>query len=584
MNIPDFNLPSLWDAYRQKDFNAVVQKIMEIVRHFDRMCYVALTREEHRYFDDCIFTIFGIFTQPDFQPPPEFAYIFVNINHLLVNMVAASSFGSVQPFLDRVAYQENNYVKILSLLTCHSPCHIDFEKFFEINADLASLWWFNYQTAANGTLSKDVYDRVVTHLKSIPKQFKVQDLRSAPLYFQCSYYSPETDRLIKTKINNDLRVKTAGMKIHNTPRKKSIAIFCDRWQPTTAVYKSSYHQIEKLAHKYDLTLVYYTKDKNELTDTKLFKSVRRVTISPDLRTLDFSEIKYNDFQLAYFPDIGMNYESVCLSNMKVAPIMVTGYGHPVSTFGSRVNYFIGGLDSELPEKAEENYSERLVLIPGIGAHPVFPNYKRKFPKTDKFLINCCWTTPKINYPMLDALRQIQNRASRPVHYQFFPSWTVNRYQAAISFLEQMTKFFNGNVTVYLDTPYQEYLSLLENGQFSLDSYPFGGYNTVVDSLFVGCPTVTIEKDRFFNRASSALMRKVGITDLITHSIEEYIETTLELIDHHDKLDSLRQDLAAKDLKTLLVDTNEPIYFAKAIDYIIENHETLKTGSEPIIMA
>jgi predicted O-linked N-acetylglucosamine transferase (SPINDLY family) len=272
--------------------------------------------------------------------------------------------------------------------------------------------------------------------------------------------------------------------------------------------------------------------------------------------------------------------------MQVAPIMATGYGHPVSTFGSRVDYFIGGLDSEIPELATINYSERLVLIPGIGAHPVFPNYKRKIPQPQEFIINCCWTAPKINYPMLMALREIKQRASRPVKFQFFPSWTISRYQSSIPFLRSIDTFFEGSSTVYFDTPYQQYLEYLENGRFTLDSYPFGGYNTIVDSLFVGCPVVTLEGTRFFNRASSALMRKVNLSQLITTCRADYINKALELIDNPQGLQSLRDAVTAIDMKALLVDTEEPMYFANAVDYLIQHHSELKQSKtrEPLILA
>jgi predicted O-linked N-acetylglucosamine transferase (SPINDLY family) len=251
-----------------------------------------------------------------------------------------------------------------------------------------------------------------------------------------------------------------------------------------------------------------------------------------------------------------------------------------------VDYFIGGLDAEVPELAAKNYSERLVLIPGIGAHPVFPNYVRKNPTPSEFLINCCWTTPKINYPMLEALKEIRDRATVKVKFQFFPSWTAGRYQGTIPLLQGLMDIFGEDYKLYFDTPYHGYLELLENGRFSLDSYPFGGYNTVVDSLFVGCPVVTLEGTRFFNKASSALMRKVELPELITSSREHYITKALLLIDNPQMLQNMRDKITNTDLKTLLVDTNEPQYFADAIDYLITNHNELKTQSheKPIILA
>jgi len=582
--MPKFDFNEIFTAYCRKDFMHVSQLIVDVIKHFNDVNYTGFSREQKTQFDDCVMTIFFILSQPDFQIPSEFAGVFVNVGHILANMAKASAIGSTQPFLNRVCSQENNYVKILMFNTCHNTLAIDLEALFQPNPDLTSLWWANYQTSAQGTLSAEVHERVVKHLQSVPKEFRLQDFRTAPLYFQCTYFSPETDHIIKQEFNRQVRVKLAGAKIHNHPNPKSIAIICDRWQPTTAVYKSCYHQIERLSERYDLTLVHFSEDKISQIDTRLFKHVKRVQLLDNMTRLNFAEIKYNDFQFAYFPDIGMNYESVCLSNMQVAPIMATGYGHPVSTFGSKIDYFIGGLDSELPALATTNYSERLVLIPGIGAHPVFPNYQRKHPTPDKFIINCCWTTQKTNYPMLEALRNIQERANIPVHFNFFPSWTISRYQAAISVRQELTNFFKGAVTIYFDTPYHGYLEILENGRLTLDSYPFGGYNTIVDSLFVGCPVVTLEGTRFFNRASSALMRKVNLPQLVTTNRDDYVDKAVELINHPEELQHIRDAVTVIDMKALLVDTEEPTYFANAIDYLIKHHSELKDGREPLILA
>jgi hypothetical protein len=585
MSIPQLSLDECYPLYKNQDWTRLAQKFIDVFRYFNEHCYVQFSRAEKVQFDTCISTFFFLFSQPDFQVPAEYARVFINVNHVITNLAMSSSVGSTLPALTRVANQDNNYVKLLTLATCHTPLDVDIDALFEPNPELTSIWWLNYQTAAAGTLSREVHDRVVHQLQRLPKRFILPDFRTAPLYFQCTYFSPDTDHIIKAELNRQIRGKLASAKVTSAP-KNTVAIITDRWQPTTAVYKSCYHQIEALSKRYDLTLVHFSEDTGNKIDRGLFKATKRVYLEPDMKRLNFSEIKHNDFKFAYFPDIGMNYESVCLSNMQVAPIMATGYGHPVSTFGSKVDYFIGGLDAEVPDLAERNYSERLVLIPGIGAHPVFPNYTKKNPQPTKFIINCCWTAPKINYPMMSALREIKRRSSKPIHFNFFPSWTVSRYQAAVPFLKNMDTFFKGDVTVYFDTPYQQYLELLEQGRFSLDSHPFGGYNTVVDSLFVGCPVVTIEGTRFFNRASSALMRKVGLSDLVTTLVDDYIGVAVELIDNDHELQVLRDQIASTDLRTLLVDNTEPEYFAEAIDNLIKNHTGYKAENsrKPIILA
>ena len=56
---------------------------------------------------------------------------------------------------------------------------------------------------------------------------------------------------------------------------------------------------------------------------------------------------------------------------------------------------------------------------------------------------------------------------------------------------------------------------METGDLSADSYPFGGYNTIVDSLFLGKPVVTWEGTKLYNRAAAALLLRLGLADFIS---------------------------------------------------------------------
>jgi hypothetical protein len=561
--------------YQRKEYAALSRLFIEKLRYFNETTFGSIGKEDQKDLDTYVATFLYIFTQQDFEIPAADAQIYANLGHLVANVTAVSCIGTTDSYLRRVLIQENNFVKILALNTCYNKELIDWDILFNANPALSTICWLNYQTAPPGTLTREVHDRCVKQLKNIPAKLRLTDFRTAPLYFQSTYM--EADRDIKVAMNKQVRDQVSKIRISNNPNPKSIAIVTARWQPSTAVYKSCYHQIEALAKEYELTLV-HSGGKLETLDKSLFKKVIQVDLSPDFKTLDATALKSNDFQLAYFPDIGMNYESVALANLRFAPIMVTGYGHPVSTYGSLIDYFIGGEDSE-SKTAQENYSEKLVLIPGIGAHPVFPNYTRKHPKSDMFLINCCWTSAKINYPMLQVLQEIQQRASKPIVFQFFPSWTVGRYQNAIPFMRGLADLFGKNAIAYGNMPYQDYLEKMEAAQFTLDSYPFGGYNTIVDSLFVGCPVVTWEGNYFYNRASSAVMRKVGITNLIATNRQEYIDKALMLIDNilpDCGVDDMKKRVDALDLKTILVDNDEPKYFVDAVKSIIKRH-TICTG-------
>ncbi|GAH06199.1 unnamed protein product, partial [marine sediment metagenome] len=157
----------------------------------------------------------------------------------------------------------------------------------------------------------------------------------------------------------------------------------------------------------DLTLVHLGKEREDL-DTRLFKDVRRAWIDKTNGAMHFDALTDNDFQMAFYTDVGMSVESRYLSNLRVAPVQVVTYGHPTSTRASQIDYFLGGTGLEIITDARKNYSERLVLIPGGAVFPTIPSYQPTRPTrpTSQIVINCVWNTGKCNWLMFVTLKKI----------------------------------------------------------------------------------------------------------------------------------------------------------------------------------
>ncbi len=134
-------------------------------------------------------------------------------------------------------------------------------------------------------------------------------------------------------------------------------------------------------------------------------------------------------------------------------------------------------------------------------------------------------------------------------------------------------------------PYGEYMALMEEGDICIDSYHFGGCNTIVDSLYLRKPTVTFEGTKWYNRIGSQMLRLVGLSELIATNPQEYINLILKLI-HNDKYRVKIQDkLKQTDLNSTIFNVESKKYFKKAIDFLIENHEQLKAedSRKPILI-
>jgi predicted O-linked N-acetylglucosamine transferase (SPINDLY family) len=259
-----------------------------------------------------------------------------------------------------------------------------------------------------------------------------------------------------------------------------------------------------------------------------------------------------------------------LANCRIAPIQVTGNGNPGSTFGAQIDYFITGQSAERLDLLEMNYYEKVILAPGSGSRPERPPCVPTRPQkaSEPVIVNVPWGVTKYNYPTLKLLRDVQICSPISIIYHFFPGCGVNRYNCAYPFLRDMDDIFKGQAVYYPNQPYQQHLKNLEDGHFSLDSYPWGGYNSVVDALFLGIPVITWEGNQWYNRVASYLLRRVGLSELVATTEQEYEQLIMKMVTDRAYRDTMASRVQSLDL-SVLFEAPEPKYFVTAIDELME---------------
>jgi hypothetical protein len=232
-----------------------------------------------------------------------------------------------------------------------------------------------------------------------------------------------------------------------------------------------------------------------------------------------------------------------------------------------------------------------VLIPGTGLDPTWPPFEKNKVRGEErsgtrspdgaFVINCSWSAAQCRYPhlmltkrILDACRETQ--PERRIVFRIFAGMGVHRHNAFIPFKAEIASVLGAdNVHVSPDLPFQEYMAKMEEGEFTLDAWPIGGYNTVVDTLSVGLPFVSLEGGRFYNRVASTVLRQAGLKELIATGDEEYVALALRLVSDDKYRKRMQQKIAKLDVNKLLAQPETPRYFARAIDHLIANDKKLK---------
>ncbi len=582
---PRFDPAEVLRAYLAGNHRQALDACLEVLRFYHDHSIERVTPEIKNYINPFVETCLYLLTKSDLRIERDQAIQLMGAQHILIHLTAISDFKTTDAQLAMVRDQPRNLLRLVLLYSVRNRAVLPAKALFDADPFLASLWYASYPMGTVGAVTEVLWENLLRHLSYVDPRLQAPDPRILGFYFKSTQIAPGQERPLKDRWNADIRRQLAEIRLQNRPDPKSVAILTGKWFHGSAVHRSLSPLVHSLKDKYKLTLVHLGPWHKDL-DTAPFAEVRRVEMTG--AELDCTQIEHNDFQVAFFPDIGMTPESLWLSNMRIAPIQATGYGHPASTGVSEIDYFIGGAETELISRAVDYYAERLVLLPGLGAVPTYPGfYQPRFPerKDDAVVINLPWGATKTNYPLLCRLKTIQQCASRPVRLHFFPAWGLNRYCAPPLFVEGISDLFGNTATVYGNRSIPEYLALMEQGDLCLDSYPFGGFNTIIDGLYLAKPVVVQEGEFFCNRAGAALLRRVGLDELVAHSEEEYIGKALRLVEDESYRRSITERLRNLDLQKLIFQRDDPTAFCRAIDYLIENHARIRQEktNEPIVI-
>jgi len=579
------NLKDPMRFYLNRQYDKMSQWFGTVVQTFFTRLGTELSPRNQRFLDHFAETLLFFFTKPDYVISRRFARPFVFSNPLITNLVAISRFGNTDPQIEILRDQPNSLVKILTLYSARNTVRVDRDWLFQQDAELASLWYAQYYHSAIPPRTRILWENVREHQRHLDDRFVIDRNTGTTPTCLATYVDPETERPLKERMNELIRGKFEGLVIRNDPRRSRIAVMTDRWHPRSSVYRAFAPMLEALAGDYEMTLVHLSSRRDDL-DTHLFRDVLHMEVAAD-GSMDLSPIAENDFQLVYFPDVGMSVESKYLSNLRIAPIQVMTYGHPVSTWGARIDYVIAGAEMEAVERAEENYSERLVVLPGAASLVSIPSYRPTRPEKtwDEVVITCAWNSAKCNYPMLCTLGEILRRAARPVIFQFLPEVAALEMGNFILFGKDVEAILGADHARLLATSGESYMQAQELGDFAIDSYPFGSFTSVADALKVGKPVVAWEGDMCYNLAAGRILRKVGLEELIAASRQEYIDIVCRLIEDEAYRGSLSRRIRRLDLDARINDRQEPRYFRQAIDFLIENHQALQQQAtrQPILI-
>ncbi len=273
--------------------------------------------------------------------------------------------------------------------------------------------------------------------------------------------------------------------------------------------------------------------------------------------------------LLFYPEVGMSQSIALLARRRIARVQAVGYGHPVTTGSAQIDYFVGGAAIEDRRSAYE-YSERLVLIPGLGVcstePPAAPPRRRPLNADPVRLINVS-TPHKYTVPMVQTWNEILTRAKTAVELHLFPNGRESEVEALRQRLHGLLP--DKYVTIHTKLERRELMSELADGDLYLESFPFGGYNTLVEALSTGMPVVCPWGNRAPSRFGAGIARMMGLPSwLVAKDRRAYVDAALRLIESASERLALRESLSRERAIETLCRGEGPADFAAAVDWMI----------------
>ena len=230
--------------------------------------------------------------------------------------------------------------------------------------------------------------------------------------------------------------------------------------------------------------------------------------------------------------------------LKPAPVQVTWLGWDASGLPT-IDYFIAD-PYVLPDSAQDYYTEKIWRLPqtyiavdGFGVD--VPTLKRKHLNIPSDAL--VYFSGQKGYKRHPDTARLQMKIIREVPNSYFLIKGLADRDSIKNFFIQLAEeqCVNPERLRFLSKAPSETIHRANLGiaDVVLDTYPYNGATTTMETLWMGIPMVTRVGEQFAARNSYTMMMNAGITEGIAWTDEEYVEWGIRL----GQDEQLRQDIS-----------------------------------------
>ena len=236
----------------------------------------------------------------------------------------------------------------------------------------------------------------------------------------------------------------------------------------------------------------------------------------------------------FYPEVGMDPATCALAALRLAPLQVAGWGHPVTTGLPSMDLFLSGELFEGPG-AEQHYRERLIRLPGTGVCTELAAVQAQHwngPDGQRHVVRFALCHQPIKFdPADDVLLARIAKGAGPS--EFWLASTNTHPWATAMLRDRLAAAFRAeglDPDAYLRVmPWlsrEQFAGFLDEMDVYLDCPAFSGYTTAWAAVHRGLPIVTREGEFLRQRLAAGLLRQIGITDGIAMTGDQYVQIAI----------------------------------------------------------
>jgi predicted O-linked N-acetylglucosamine transferase (SPINDLY family) len=232
---------------------------------------------------------------------------------------------------------------------------------------------------------------------------------------------------------------------------------------------------------------------------------------------------------------------------KPAPVQASFAGYPGSTGLDTIEYRLTDPHLDPPESSDHFHQEKLIRLPhtfwcydpsspapAVNPLPAQTNGHVTF----GCLNNFC----KVNDGVVQLWAQVLKAVDRS---RLMILCHEGSHRQSLLDIVQREGVDPDRIEWVTRCPRREYLELYHRIDIGLDTFPYNGHATSLDSYWMGVPVVTLVGPTVVGRAGLSQLTNLGLGELIARTPQRYIQLAADLANDLPRLTELRRTLRSR---------------------------------------